>query len=192
MDSDEPLKQIKVRDSKKLSAKKREELAEKIRSIARVEVVEISAEEIDAMREDITMNELEARIFATILERLQPTEAYLDAADVDEDNFEKMVRSHTCCSARIFSRHKADDTFPVVSAASIVAKVVRDSRIREIEKELGESIGSGYSHDPRTIAFIERWVRRNGSCPPHTRRSWDTAQNIMTMNSLRRLDTFEG
>lgn len=44
---------------------------------------------------------------------------------------------------------KADSLFPVVSAASICAKVTRDSCIKEFAKTLGE-IGCGYPSDPIT------------------------------------------
>ena len=192
IESDEPLRAIGVRDSKKLTAKKREELAAKIRQVCRVEIVEISAEEIDAMREEITLNELEARVFATIIERLSPKMAYMDAADANEEQFDRMVRSELKCGAETCSQHKADEQFPVVSAASIIAKVTRDARMAEIEKEIGEPVGSGYTSDPHTVSFLKSWVARKGSLPPHTRRSWDTAKNIMMLNGLRRLDSFEG
>jgi len=192
IESDEPLRAIGVKDSKKLTAKKREELAAKIRQVCRVEIVEISAEEIDAMREEITLNELEARVFATIIERLSPKMAYMDAADANEEQFDRMVRSELKCGAETCSQHKADEQFPVVSAASIIAKVTRDARMAEIEKEIGEPVGSGYTSDPHTVSFLKSWVARKGSLPPHTRKSWDTAKNIMMLNGLRRLDSFEG
>jgi ribonuclease HII len=192
VESDECLRKLGVKDSKKLSAKRREELEPEIRKVARIEVVEVPAEEIDAMREMITMNELEARVFATIVERLQPEIAYVDAADANELQFGRMIQAQLRCSARTFSQHKADENFPVVSAASIIAKVVRDARIAEIEQEIGEPIGSGYTSDPKTVSFLKSWIGRKGTFPPHTRRSWDTAQNIMILNGLRKLDTFEG
>ena len=192
VDSDSALRELGVRDSKKLTARRREELAPRIREVANVEVVEVPADEIDTMRMIMTMNELEARIFATIIERLQPEIAYVDAADADETQFARMIQSQLTCKPRIFSRHKADETFPVVSAASIIAKVTRDARVRHIEKEIGEPIGSGYPSDPNTISFLRNWIGKKGTYPPHTRRSWETAQNLMRLNELRKLDTFEG
>jgi ribonuclease HII len=189
--SDEKLKALGVRDSKKLSPKRREELAPKIRRLAEVEVVELSADQIDAARRRMTMNELEARVFAAIIEKLSPDEAFVDAADVSETEFERMIRSSMKCTPKIVSKHKADDTYPVVSAASIVAKVVRDTRVREIELEIGAPIGSGYQTDEVTMNFLNEYVGRNGRCPPHTRRSWEPAKNIMMVNSLRTLDKFE-
>jgi ribonuclease HII len=190
--SDQELRSIGVKDSKKLTASRRAAIEPEIRRVAKVEVVEVPAEEIDALRESITMNELEARVFATIIERLQPEMAYIDAADANEAEFGRMVQSQMRCEARMFSRHKADELFPVVSAASVVAKVARDRRVREIEQELGAPIGSGYTSDPKTISFLKHWIGRNGSLPPHTRKSWATSQNLMLVNGLTKLESFEG
>jgi len=191
VESDQALRKLGVRDSKKLSPKRREELAAKISMIARIELVEISADEIDVLRTKKTMNELEAEAFATVIERLSPGIAYVDAADTDEENFGRAIRTRMTCSAQIVSQHKADDTFPVVSAASIIAKVNRDRRVREIEKEIGRPIGSGYQTDEITMTFLENWINENGSCPPHTRRSWMPAKNLMSLKDVRRLDRFE-
>ena len=189
--SDQTLRELGVKDSKKLSPQKRELLAPKIRKLAEVEVVEISADQIDSARKLMTLNELEAKIFATIIEKLSPDEAYVDAADVNEREFERMIRFGLKCTPRIVSEHKADDTYPVVMAASIVAKVARDARVREIELEIGEPIGSGYQTDETTMTFLNDYVQKNGKCPPHTRQSWEPAKNIMMMKSLRTLDKFE-
>jgi ribonuclease HII len=192
VESDSALRSIGVKDSKKLPPLKREELAAEIRKVASVEIVEVSADEIDGHRKSMSLNELEARMFASVIERLGPDIAYVDAADVDEDNFADMIRTRLTRKPRICSEHKADDTYPVVSAASIIAKVTRDRRVREIEQLIGVPIGSGYCTDPVTVEFLTNWVSEKRCFPPHTRRSWAPAQSIMNMNMLRKLDTFEG
>lgn len=191
VESDDQLRKLGVRDSKKLTPAKRESLAPKIRKVARVELVEVQAEEIDALRSRMTMNALEAVVFAQLIDRISPETAYVDAADVSEEGFARMIRSSLKCRPSICSEHKADDTYPVVSAASIMAKVTRDSRVREIEKEIGQPIGSGYMTDQVTTDFIKHYVAEHKCHPPHTRRSWEPAKNIMMLNSLRRLDSFE-
>lgn len=191
VDSDEGLRRLNVRDSKKLTPARREALAPEIRKIARVEIVEVPAEQIDGLREHMSLNRLEAGIFASIIDSLCPQTAYVDAADADEEKFGRLVKSSLTREVEVISEHKADDTYPVVSAASIIAKVQRDARIREIEAEIGEPIGSGYTSDPETISFLERWIKARRSFPPHTRKSWLTSQNIMMMNHMRRLDEFE-
>ncbi len=190
--SDARLRRLGVKDSKKLTPARRVELDPRIRKLAKVELIEISAAQIDAMREHMTLNEIEAHAFSAIIERFEPEIAYVDAADTDEEKFARMLHADLNTKIRITSKHKADSTFPVVSAASIVAKVHRDNRIRQIEEEIGQPIGSGYASDPHTISFLERWMDTHEAFPPHTRKSWGTAQNIMTRKSVRKLDEFEG
>ncbi len=189
VESDAKLVKLGVKDSKKLTPKKREELEPRIRKVARIELREVPADEIDGR--DCSLNKLEARVFAELIDRLSPDIAYLDAADVDEQNFARMVKSSLKCRPRIISEHKADDTYPVVSAASIVAKVARDARMAEIEREIGLPIGSGYVHDEVTMNFVGEWVSVHKCCPPHTRKSWQPAKRLMTMKDVPRLDSFE-
>ena len=64
--------------------------------------------------------------------------------------------------------------------------------MRMIEEKMGTHIGSGYASDTDTIAFLERWIRENGSLPPHTRASWDTARRLLAESRNRKLDDFDG
>ena len=189
-ESDVPLRQMNVRDSKKLSAERREALCPEIQKVCRWEIVVVSATEIDAMRREMTLNDLEARLFAAVIEKLHPEVAYVDSADVDEHEFKKAILRALPFEIDIVSKHGADDLFPVVSAASIIAKVHRDGAIRKIEEEIGQKVGSGYSHDAETISFLEKWVREKGSLPPHTRASWDTAKRLMNAVGTHRIDDF--
>jgi len=192
VDSDVPLRALNVRDSKKLSPERRSRLAPEIEKIAKYEVVVIPAKDIDAMRGEMTLNDFEARVFATIVERLHPTIAYVDAVDVDEIDFKRSIQRYIPYDVEIVSQHNADELFPVVSAASILAKVRRDAEIRAIEEELGQPVGSGYPGDPVTIAFLEKWIREKGSLPPHTRASWDTAKRLLAEAATRKLEEFGG
>jgi len=192
VDDEQALKRLGVKDSKKLSPAKREDLEPRIRKLAHVELVEISADELDTLMEDLTLNEIEAMKFAELVERMSPEVAYLDAADASEENFARMVMACLKCEPRIVSKHKADIDFPVVSAASIVAKVARDARIKEIEIEIGEPIGSGYASDENTMAFLQKYTKKNGTLPPHTRKRWLPAKNIISLKDVRALESFEG
>lgn len=190
--TDVALRQLNVRDSKKLSPERREALAPEIEKIARYELVVIPAEEIDVMRAEMSLNDFEAKLFAQLIERLRPETAYVDAADVDEIEFKRCVQRELPFPTEIVSQHNADELFPVVSAASILAKVRRDREMRAIEEEFGVPIGSGYSHDAQTIAFLEKWIRETGTLPRHTRTSWDTARRLLAEARNRKLDEFEG
>lgn len=191
IDKDDLLRKLGVKDSKKLSRTQREDLSEKIaRVTSGIEIVEITASEIDILREEMTLNKLEVKVFASIIKKLAPQTAYVDSADVDEKRFADDIIREIGSPVEIISRHKADDTYPVVSAASILAKVRRDEQVRRIEEEIGEPIGSGYTSDPNTIRFLESWLERYDKLPPHTRKSWDTSNRLLSMKAVKKLDLY--
>src|SRR5207245_10560283 len=165
---------MNVRDSKKLAPEKREALAPEIEKCATWDLLVVSAEEIDMMRAEMSLNDFEAKLFAQLIERLHPETAYVDAADVDEIEFKRCVQRELRFAVEVVSQHNADKLFPVVSAASILAKVRRDREMRAIEAEIGDTIGAGYSSAADTITFLEMWVKKNGTMPRHTRTSWNT------------------
>jgi len=184
---DGQLVEMGVRDSKQLSRRRRKELAERIVDLAEIDVVVIQHNEIDEWRGSMSLNLIEARAFASALNRLRPREAILDAADVNPDRFRSTVSSYLSFSLEIICQHKADEHYPVVSAASIVAKERRDSLMERIGEEIGEPVGSGYASDPVTRAFLEKWISENGDLPPYTRRSWETARRMLNLARTRRL-----
>jgi len=51
--------------------------------------------------------------------------------------------------------HKADVNYIESAAASILAKVTRESEIEKLKKRTGD-FGSGYLADPKTIAFFDK------------------------------------
>jgi ribonuclease HII len=168
-----------VRDSKELMPAKREILAAKISKLAEDHyILEVAPQVIDELRQVMTMNEIMVRSFAAVIQRLSFDKAILDAADVNPGRFGERVQSLSGTTAAILSEHKADSTHTVVAAASILAKVARDASIRDIERSVGQRIGSGYPSDPLTIKFLKGWVKANGDLPPFTRRSWKTAERI--------------
>ena len=171
-----------VRDSKRLSSKRREQLAKLIENATEVQVVELTAKEIDERRKSQSMNEITVDLFARIIELLHPDRVYVDAADVNPERFAYNLRKK--CSIRerdieIISEFKADVNYPVVSAASIVAKVHRDRSIRELATEIGAEIGSGYPADPRTIQFLNRLLKeQKDNIPDCVRQSWKTFERL--------------
>ncbi len=192
VESDVALRQLNVRDSKKLTPERREAMAPEIERLCKYELIVIPAERIDVMRAEMSLNDFEAKLFASIIEALHPETAYVDAADVDEIEFKKAVLREIPFDVEVVSQHNADELFPVVSAASILAKVRRDREMRAIGEEFGVPVGSGYPADADTIAFLEKWIRETGSLPPHTRTSWDTARRLLAESRNRKLDEFGG
>ena len=178
----EGLEVLGVRDSKRLSSKRREQLAKLIVDATEVQVVELTAKEIDERRKSQSMNEITVDLFARIIELLHPDRVYVDAADVNPERFASNLRKK--CNIRerdieIISEFKADVNYPVVSAASIVAKVHRDRSIRELATEIGAEIGSGYPADPRTIQFLNRLLKeQKDNIPDCVRQSWKTFERL--------------
>jgi len=192
---DSKLIEFRVRDSKKIEPKRREILAKKIKEIAsNIEILVISAKDIDDMRKVMTLNEIEVNAFTKVIKKLKPETCYVDSADVNETRFAKDILSGLSFKSDIISKHKADDIFPIVSAASILAKTRRDEEVRIIAKKLEGKIksplGSGYPADPITQKFLKKWLELYEDLPPYTRRSWKTAQNILKEKKFKRLDDF--
>ena len=187
VDDDAALRELGVKDSKKLSPKRREELYDRIIDVAEgYSIITLSAEEIDARRARMSLNMVEMEMFAEAVSRMPVTRVYVDCPDPNEEKFGNML-SVRIDNTPVTARHKADDTYPVVSAASILAKVTRDRLIAEISEEFGENIGSGYPSDPVTIAFIEKWLKEKGCTPRHTRNSWDTVKNLKSRLLVRKI-----
>lgn len=186
---------IKVKDSKQLSPKKRTFLAEQIKHISsNIEIIIINASDIDDMRKVMTMNEIEVHAFAKVIKKLSPDHCYVDAADVNSKRFGEHISAQLPKKIEIISEHKADDIYPIVSAASIIAKTIRDKEIESIahslEKRINKPLGSGYPSDPITQQFIHFWVQKYKKLPPHTRKSWKTAQRIYHQHTRKTLDDF--
>jgi len=195
VENDATLVKIGACDSKRLTPKKREQIAAQIqRSGARYEIMVLPAEDIDDLRKTMTLNELEVFVFSKIIEKLKPDVCYVDAADVKEQRFGKDILARLSFHPQMISQHKADEHYPVVGAASILAKVTRDEHVRRIAQELepmlNRPLGSGYPADPETKTFLETWVNTFGSLPPHVRTSWDTCQKLMKNHHTKKLDDF--
>ncbi len=138
---------------------------------------------------------------------------FLDSCDVKEERFGKNVAQalidncmkegilKNCLNDEIteltehvqgiiVSKHKADDIFPVVSAASVIAKSFREREVESIKKELGANFGSGYPSDARTRKYLERYYKKNRKFPKHTRLSWKTTNKIISKVSTSPLDRY--
>ena len=192
---DSKLIEYNVRDSKKITPHRREVLTNNIKEIAiNYEILIISAADIDDMRKVMTLNEIEVNAFTKVIKKLKPEVCYVDSADVNEKRFSTNILANLTFKLEIISKHKADDIYPIVGAASILAKTKRDEDVKRIEQELENKIdlplGSGYPADPITQKFLKEWVKKFGKLPPYTRHSWKTAQNIINENSNKKLDDF--
>ena len=187
----EEIENMGVRDSKTLTPLRREKLAAKIESIAdKIIIRSVSASEIDRLRKRMTMNEIEVKEFVEVVTALNPQKIYLDAADVKASRFGERIGEMsglTSKGADIVSEHKADSKYPIVSAASIIAKVQRDQAITRLYRRFGD-FGSGYPSDPKTIEFVKRLVKDKQKLPSIIRHSWDSVRKIRAAVEQTRLD----
>lgn len=151
-------------DSKKLSAKRRTELAEQIRKKALAwSIASASTKEIDAL------NILQATFLAMrrACENLcvAPQEIIIDGRAVPPN-----------LNAPAQAIIKADDSYPQVAAASILAKTARDQWCMELDKlypEYGFAQHKGYG----TALHMER-LQAYGPCPEH-RRSFAPVKRLL-------------
>lgn len=176
------LRQLGVVDSKLLSPKKREALFNEIILVAENHyIIKLLPCQIDrAVECNIKLhklNRLEAQAMAQIINVLNPAEAYVDAADVLEKRFKHHIQEGLTVGAKIIARHKADKIYPIVSAASIIAKVERDKEIEKLKMIYGD-FGSGYLADKKTLKFLKQWLETESEYPDCVRKSWKTAKRF--------------
>lgn len=170
-DCEEYLHSIGVRDSKKLSQKKREELAKKIREVAKVEVIKISAEKLNELMEVKNLNEILREAYVELITTLSPSFVYVDSSDVNPERLSKYLKDRT--GVEVLAEHRADEKYVLVSSASIIAKVEREKEIWKLKEAIGD-FGSGYPSDPRTISFL----KMQKSLPSCVRIRWKTLKRL--------------
>jgi len=187
VEDDAILRELGVKDSKQLSASKRERIySDILEHCDHVCTAILPAGDIDIRRKSASLNDIEMDMFIEVASRHDFDIIYADCPDVNENRFssEMSLRLNQC---RVVARHRADDTYPVVSAASIVAKVTRDRILDDLRSEFDCMIGSGYPSDSVTMDFIEKWIKDNGSPPPHTRCSWKPVRHMMSIRQNTKL-----
>ena len=112
----------------------------------------------------------------------------VDSPDVDTRRYADMI-ARLSPNVEIIAEHGADAKYPVVSAASIVAKVERDWIIRRMEEVYGR-IGTGYPHDEETLRFMEFWMKRFRRSPSFIRSTWRTTKALSHRIFQRKIDDF--
>lgn len=168
------LDRIGVKDSKRLSASKRTVISRKIKKITEFKSIVIGADEIDHLRNTGTnLNKIETNAMIEIIQSFNPDMCCIDCIDVNEERFHNRIQ-HINHKMKVITEHKADDTYQIVSAASIIAKVERDKQLAIIRKEYG-AVGSGYPSDKYTIEYLKSL---NGKYPPIVRQTWNTVKNM--------------
>ena len=174
------LSKLGVKDSKKLSTKSRELLYEKIiETVDDYFITKIYPRSIDASVKKHCLNSLEAKYMAKVVLKLNADTSYVDSCDVNPNRFGKEI-SKLSENHKIRSYHHADSRFVVVAAASILAKVTRDSVIASLRKH--HDLGSGYPSDSKTVNFVTKYYKTNHRMPVFVRKSWKPVQKIISLN----------
>ena len=178
-------------DSKLVSKIKREELYQEILSkVIDYKVVIIEAIDIDTQRANaINLNKIELNSFIDVLQTMKKwSKAYVDACDRNAEKFQLTLQNTV--STNIIAEHFADQKYPIVSAASIIAKVIRDREIEKHHKEYGVDFGSGYSHDAKTNQFLNDYIAKYGKLPLVARKSWETSRKAIETHEQASIDEY--
>lgn len=183
-----------VDDSKTVPADERQRLARELRggTALTVAVAEIPVECIDDPETD--MNELTVVAHAEAIERLDCDQddatVHCDAGDTDAERFARRVAARLDSPRRVHASHSADESDPLVGAASIIAKVAREDHVETLADQYGP-VGSGYPSDPTTRTFLAEYVGEHGDLPPCARRSWKTSSDVLAAAQQSALAEFE-
>jgi len=161
-------KKIGVKDSKQLTPKRRAFLADVIREKAEdFEVAVVYPDEIESNNTNGTkLNEVEAIACAEIINRINKgygkIKVVLDCPSTGINKWKDYLKTkiNDLSNLEVVCEHKADVNHVSVSAASIIAKDVREKEMTLLKEKYGHEIGSGYSSDPNTIRFLEKHAKK--------------------------------
>lgn len=171
------LSRIGVKDSKSLSPAKRKKIYSKLMKLCEVDFIPVPPPKIDKwVLEKEGLNALEASTASKLLTPIQKKveKIFIDTPSTPE-SFIRYLRKFDVNVDKVIAEPKADKRYPVVSAASIVAKVIRDRKIQEIAEDVGFQIGSGYPSSPKTRRSLENVLKKK---PQYVRRSWKTVEKL--------------
>lgn len=195
-------KNLGVKDSKLIAAKKREELAKIIKETAQaIVLMEITPAMIDD--KSLNLNAWEMLVVLTIIKKLQRKatfkKVFIDNWEVSEKLFVKRMeeligssnkelilqkgfhlKKDNFKSVELIPEHFADENYTVVGAASILAKVASDAQYRKYKRKYGD-FGSGSPGDPQTRLFV--WQHRNNPLPI-IRTSWNTFKVLSVLDNI--------
>ena len=171
------LDQLGVKDSKQLSSSRRQNLVDSIKETAnQTQLIIIPPSQID----QISLNELDLRAINRLINKFQPQKALFDVPTHPNgvERFVQAVRYGLDFEVDLVGENKADLKYPLVSAASILAKVKRDQIIEELKEKYGD-FGSGYMSDPKTQQFLVDYHRQHKSFPKIVRTKWTSVKRLL-------------
>ncbi len=188
------LKKMGVKDSKQLTQKRREFLAEKIKDVSETfEIALAYPEEIDGKNSiGINLNHLEALKTAEIINKInkgyKKIKVIVDCPSVNIEKWKDFLKTkiNNLSNLEINCEHKADQNYVTVSAASILAKCMRETEMVKLKEQYGNEIGSGYCSDPLTYKFLEKHSQRYGD-KGIFRKTWSTWKEACSVAEQKKL-----
>lgn len=135
---------------------------------------------------EVSMNSAIGLIKLALAAGVRVTEIYVDTVGKPE-KYEAKLKAIFPEIEKIVVAKQADSTYPIVSAASICAKVSRDHALRAWQFREGDSngeYGSGYPNDPVTKKWLTENVDQVFGFPQIVRFSWSTAEKILESKAL--------
>ena len=183
------LKKIGVKDSKLLRPERRNELEKILKRMADDYIlITVDADEIDDLRGRSNLNKMEIEKMQKIINLLNPDKVIIDSPERNTKKFaEKIKAGLKNKKIEIVAENFADREYPVVSAASILAKTLRDRMIEKIKKKYGVEFGNGYPSNELTQKFLKDWFKKYKNFPEFVRKSWITVENIKKDGEQRKL-----
>jgi len=183
------LEKLDVKDSKLLTPKKRENLFEKIKlSIKKYKIIKIPPQEVDQalLSDSLNLNWLEAQKTAEIINFFNPDKAIIDSPSPNLNAYKNYVYELLKNkNIELIVEHKAEK-YPIVAAASILAKVIRDKEIEIIKKKYG-NCGPGYTSNKITQKFIKENFEKH---PEIFRKTWITYKKLVDGKKQKKLKEF--
>ena len=173
-EDEKQLRKFASKDSKALSPRQREEAFAKLKEFCNFKWIEVSAEDINRLMKEMSLNDIEAKYMADLMKKLEDGDVMIDMPDRYAWTFRKRMERFGV--KRFEAEHKADENYPIVAAASICAKITRDHKIEEIKKATCD-FGSGYPSDPKTIGALKGKESR-ALIAPFIRTRWKTLERI--------------
>lgn len=174
-DDEKLLRKLASRDSKQLSPSQREDIYEKLKAFCTFRWVEISASDLNKLMKEMSLNDIEAKVMADLIKKVgEDGDIMIDMPDRYGWTFRKRMEKFGV--KRFEAEHKADENYPIVAAASICAKVLRDRKVAEIRAATCD-FGSGYPGDEKTRAALKD-KEKLAILKPFIRERWKTMENL--------------
>lgn len=194
---EQKLRFLGVKDSKQVTQNRRVILAKEIKKIAiSYHVVLIHPYEIDGRgAAGLNLNKIEAVKSALIINQLNKTsekiKVVIDCPSTNIKKWEAYLKGYVERPDNLdfFVEHKADVNHVACSAASIIAKTVREEEVQKIKDKIGRDFGSGYPSDPVTKKFIEEHGKQHKK-DGIIRETWATWQEHKAKKAQRSIADF--